>query len=276
MHDIICFCKWCQNLPLLELAKNLKNLGCDGVDLPCRPGSPINHANGPEKLPEIKKIFEDHGLKLERLVTSLYEANAETERLLEAIHNVGVKKIRLGDYPIRSPQQDPQVLLNAARRKLCKLERLFEKHQVKGAIQNHSGNVLEVNVSSCLRMLQDCNPEWVGVQYDPGHLTLSGEPVKLALGLLGPYLHSVNFKSPRQEYFIDPGTNRLSYKPIWVPLRDGMLDVSSVLRELREVGYTDATSIHAEYSCHFYWVEKDIEATNKLVAKDVAYLRELI
>jgi sugar phosphate isomerase/epimerase len=55
-----------------------------------------------------------------------------------------------------------------------------------------------------------------------------------------------------------------------------MLDVSSVLRELREVGYTDATSIHAEYSCHFYWVEKDIEATNKLVAKDVAYLRELI
>ena len=275
MYKLISFCKWCQDLPLPELAKNLKELGFDGVDLPCRPGSPINHANGPEKLPEAKKIFEDNGLKLERLVTSLSEANTETEHLLGAIHELDIKKIRIGGYSV-GHKQNAREVLNTARNKLPKLGKLLEKHQVKGGIQNHSGNTLDVNISSCLLMLQDCDPEWVGVQYDPGHLTLSGEPVKLALELLGPSLHSVNLKSPRQEYFIDTDTKQLTYKPIWLPLKDGMLDVPLVLKELQSAGYTDPISIHAEYRNYFYMIEKDVEATNKLVAEDVVYVKELM
>lgn len=274
MYQLIAFCKWCQELPLPELAQNLKNLGFDGVDLPCRPNAPITHANGPEKLPEAKRVFEEHGLKLERLVTSLKDANAETERLLEAIRDVGVTKIRIGGYAVRG-DDDPRELLDAARRNLEALEPLLQKHGVKGAIQNHSGPTLDVNICSCLLMLQDRDPEWLGVQYDPGHLTISGEPIKLALGLLGPYLHSVNFKSPRQEYYVDPASGRLRYRPVWVPLRDGMLDVPAVLSELQAAGYTDPISIHAEYRCYFYMVEHDLEATNELVAADVKYLREL-
>jgi len=275
MYKLIAFCKWCQDLPLPELAKNLKELGFDGVDLPCRPSSPINHANGPEKLPEAKKIFEDNGLRLERLVTSLSEANTETERLLETIHKLDIKKIRIDGYSV-GHNQDAREVLNTARNKLPKLGKLLEKHLVKGGIQNHSGNTLDVNISSCLLMLQDCDPEWVGVQYDPGHLTLSGEPVKLALELLGPSLHSVNFKSPRQEYFIDPDTKQLTYKPIWLPLKDGMLNAPLVLKELQSAGYTDPISIHAEYRNYFYMIEKDIKATNKLIAEDVAYVKELM
>ena len=275
MHDLIAFCKWCQNLPLPELAANLKRLGFDGVDLPCRPGAPVTHANGPEKLPEAKKIFEDHGLRLERLVTSLSEADADTERLLETVHEIGVRKIRLEGYGFGGPYKGktPREVLAIAQKKVAGLARLFEKHQVAGAIQNHSGSSLAVNLSCCLLTLADCSPEWTGVQYDPGHCALSGEPPEMAVGLLGPYLHSVNFKSPRQEYFVDPKTGRLSYKPVWVPIRDGMLDVPAVLKALAEAGYTDPISIHAEYRNHFYRVENDMEATNGLVADDVEYLR---
>lgn len=278
MFDLISFCKWCQNMPLPELAKNLKRLGFDGVDLPCRPSSPITHANGPEKLPEAKRVFEDHGLRLERIVTFLSEANAETERLLETIHEIGVRKIRIAGYGFGIPYQGktPREVLAIVQKKLPALGKLLEKHQVAGGIQNHSGSSLTVNLSCCLLMLADCNPEWVGVQYDPGHCTLSGEPPEMAAGLLGPYLQSVNFKSPRWEYFVDPKTARLTYKPIWVPLRDGMLDVPAVLKALQEAGYSDAISIHAEYRNYFYFIEKDAEATNKLVASDVAYLRDFV
>jgi len=275
VYELIAFCKWCQGLPLPELAQNLKSLGFDGVDLPCRPGAPVTHANGPEKLAEAKRVFEDHGLKLSRLVTSLTEANGETERLLEAIKGVGVERIRIGGYAVRGDDDALQVL-DAARRKLEALEPLMKKHGVKGGIQNHSGATLDVNISSCLLMLQDRDPEWLGVQCDPGHLTISGEPIKLAIGLLGPRLQSVNLKSPRQEYCINPGTGRLSYRPIWVPLRDGMLDTAAVLSALRDAGYTEPISIHAEYRCYFYMVEHDLEATNKLVAEDVRYVRELM
>jgi len=275
VSEIIAFCKWCQDLPLPDLAKNLKELGFDGVDLPCRPNAPVTHANGPEKLPQVKRVMEDHGLKLARVVTTLKDDSDETERLLETINAVGIPKIRIGGYSVRG-DDDPLEVLDEARRNLEALEPLLAKHGVKGGIQNHSGSTLDVNISSCLLMLQDRDPEWLGVQYDPGHTTLSGEPIKLAVGLLGPRLQSVNLKSPRQEYSIDPASGRLSYKPIWVPLRDGMLDVPSVLSALKDSGYTDSISIHAEYRCYFYRVEDDVEATNKLVAEDVRYVRGLL
>jgi len=279
MSRLIAFCKWCQSLPLPELAANLKKLGFDGVDLPCRPNAPVTHANGPEKLPEVRKVLEDHGMRLERVVTTIHETDVETERLLEAIHEVGVRRIRIGGYSMGSgtyQDQNPREVLAVARKKLAALGKLLEKHQVKGGIQNHSGNTLDVNISSCLLMLQDCDPEWVGVQYDPGHCTLSGEPPALAVPLLGPYLQSVNLKSPRQEHFVDPGTGRTTWRATWVPLRDGMMDVRATLKALQNAGYQQPLSIHAEYRSHFHFVERDLEATNGLVAADVAYVREVM
>ena len=275
MYDLIAFCKWCQELPLPELAKNIKNLGFDGVDFPCRPNAPMTHQLGIEKLPEAKRIFEDHGLELARLVTGLREVNDETERLLETINSIGVKKIRIGGYHILEGT-DPRQLLDTARQNLFNFQALLEKHGVKGAIQNHSGNTLDVNISSCLLMLQDCDSQWLGVQYDPGHLAISGEPVSLAIGLLGDYLHSVNFKSPRQEYFSHPTTGRLTFKPIWVPLRDGMLDLPMVLPSLKAAGYTDPISIHAEYRSFFHLIEHHLKPTNTLVTADVVYVRQLM
>lgn len=274
-NKIISFCKWCQKLPPVELAQTLKKLGFDGVDLPCRPGSAITHADGPRKLPEYKKIFADHGLALESLVTSLQDADDEADRLLAAAAALGIKKIRVSAESSLRTGETAQQRLDQARRKLAGLQKLLEKHGVSGGIQNHSGgNVLEINISCLLLLLRDCDPKWVGIQYDPGHATLSGEPIRLAISLMGDYLHSVNIKSPRQEYFISPDNGRLTYKPVWVPLKDGMLDVPQVLAELKAVKYKGAFSIHAEYRSFFYFVEKDVEACNALVADDVKYLRQ--
>ena len=274
-YELICFCKWCQNLPLPELAKTIKDMGFDGVDLPVRPGSPITHENAPDKLPEAAKIFKDHGLKLARLVTSLEKDDAVTEKCLETVASLGIRKIRIDGYSV-SGNQNAGELLKEARKGYSKLEKVLAKHGVRGAVQNHSGQTLDVNISSCLRMIEGCDPAWVGIQYDPGHLTLSGEPVKIAIELMGPYLHSANLKSPRQEYFIDPQTKRLKYTPIWCKLRDGMLDVPEVLEALSAAGYADPISIHAEYRTYYHRIEHDIAATNKIVAEDVAYLKEVM
>jgi sugar phosphate isomerase/epimerase len=275
MYDLIAFSKWCQDLPLSDMARSLKELGFDGVDMPVRPNAPITHENAPEKLSEAVKIFQDNGLKVERLVTALVNTDEHTEPLLEAVREAGISKIRLGSCFVPD-NEDPQVLLDTARRNLNSLHKLLKKHGVWGAVQNHSGSYLEVNISSCLRLVQDCDPEVIGIQYDPGHTMISGEPSHLALGLIGPYLHRVNFKSPRKEYTSDPETERLRYRDIWVPLRDGMLDVRNVLSELQKAGYTDPISVHAEYRTHYYVIEKNTDATKRLMAEDVKYLRTLM
>jgi sugar phosphate isomerase/epimerase len=227
----------------------------------------------------VRRTLEDHGLRLERLVTSIHEPDAETEKLLEAAREAGLERIRIGGYSMGSGEfegKNPRDVLAVAQAKLPGLGKLLAKHGVKGGIQKHSGHTLDVNISSCLLMLRDCDPEWVGVQYDPGHCTLSGEAPKLAVGLLGPRLQSVNLKSPRQEYCVDPDTGRLTYRATWVPLRDGMLDVPAVLAALAAAGHGDPLSIHAEYRSHFYMVEQDVDATTALIAEDVRYVRALM
>ena len=278
MYKIIAFCKWCERLPLVELAAHLQKVGADGVDLPCRPGPGITPEEAAERLPQAKRVFEDHGLTLDRIATGIREASDEADRQLEAIRSVGVKKIRLGCFWVGLDGSAGK-MFDEARRKLPALQRLLEKHEVMGAIQNHSGMCLEVNVSSTLRLIEDCDPRWVGVQCDPGHLTVSGERYKMAFDILGPRLHSVNFKSPRQDCCADPQTGRLTFETIWVPLRDGMLEVPGVLKQLKAVGYADPISIHAEYGTHYYYfggAPECVEKTGQLVADDIAYVRRMI
>lgn len=125
-----------------------------------------------------------------------------------------------------------------------------------------------------MRVVEHCDPKWIGIQYDPGHCALSGELPRCALNLMGPYCQSVNFKGPRYLNYINPTTGQLNYRFMIGPLRDGMLNVPLVLAELQKAGYTDPISIHAEYGAYFYEVTKNLEATNKLVAADVQYVRE--
>ncbi len=277
MYKVIAFCKWCQDLPPAQLARNLKGLGFDGVDLPCRPGAPVTHATAPQKLSDYQRAFADEGLTLDRLVTSLQEADDEADRLLATAAELGIGKIRISGH-LRPKIElggkcDMQAALDQARRGVESLEKLLAKHGVSGGIQNHSGITLSVNVSSLLRVLEGRDPQWVGIQYDPGHTAFTGESPRLALGLMGPYLHSVNFKSSRYMNAMDPQTGRLRYHEVWGPLRDGMIDVPDVLAELQAAGYEDPISIHGEHRTYFYRVEEDREATDKLVGEDVAYLR---
>ncbi len=276
MHKLIAFSKWCDNQPPAEQARALKAAGFDGVDMPCRQSSAVTHATAPARLPEVQKIFSDHGVPIVRLVCDIFdEEDAVVERLLETLNKLGIRKIRAGGFHVPAGADIP-ALLDRARRRIAQVEKLLAKHGISGGIQNHSGDCLEVNVSAALRLLQDCDPRWLGVQYDPGHLTLSGEPPRLALGLLGRYLHSVNFKSPRQSYDIDPAAGRLFYVPVWVPLRSGMLNAPLVLDCLREAGYRDAISVHCEYRSYFFRAEKYAVEVNRLVKEDVDYLRALM
>ncbi len=270
---IVAFNKWCDRMPLNEQAALLKQAGFDGVDMPCRPGSAITPETAPAKLPEAKRILAEHGLSLDRLVCDIVAGNdAVTERFLACARGLGIVKIRAGGFPV-SPETNIRTAFDAARRRLETIEGLLEKHGVSAGIQNHSGHCLEANVSSVLRLLEGRNPRWLGIQYDPGHLALSGESPHLAVGLMGDYLHSVNLKSPRWEYCIDRKNGRLAYCPVWVPLADGMLDVPRVLSELRAAGYRDSISMHCEYRSHFFRVERYPEAVFGIVKEDIAYLR---
>ena len=58
------FTKPWRDKPLAELARFVRDLGFQGVELPVRPGYQVPPENVTKGLPEAGKIFADHGLKI--------------------------------------------------------------------------------------------------------------------------------------------------------------------------------------------------------------------
>lgn len=273
MHAIVAFTKWCDALPLAEQARMLKDAGFDGVDLPCRLGSAITPQNAPERLPEAKRILADHGLTLARLACELdADDRAGNERFFACLAQLDIRRIRAASFSIARDTDIPAAV-DRARRRLASLESQLARFGILGAVQNHSGDFLENNISALLRLLDGRDPAVIGVQYDPGHCAVCGEKPWYALALMGAYLHGVNIKSPRIEHAFDPETRAVRHMPIWVPLADGMLDVPLLLDELRRAGYAGPLSMHSEYRTHYSRLEHHPHEVLPVLACDVAYLR---
>ena len=272
MYELTAFCKWCQFLPYREIAATLQTLGVDGGDVVCRRESQITPDNAPRELPAIKAVFDGAGLSLKTMVTDVVCADSTADRVFGAAADIGVERVRLGflrldgrPYPERFIQ---------ARRDLAGLEKLLERRKLRGSLQFHSGGFcLEANASAVMRLLDGFDPAVLGVQFDPGHLAAAGEPIGMALDMVGAYLHGVNVKSPRYEPVVSAEDGRLSYRITWVPLKDGMVNVPRLLAELRRVGYGGTLNLFCEYCCGFYSVEHDVAATTRLGTADVVYLK---
>ena len=269
--ECIVFTKFLVPLTLEEMAERVKELGFDGADLPVRPGIQVTHENAAKLLPEAVRLFKDQGLSVPTIVTSLKSATDEhAEEVIATAADQGVRMLRTGSWSFR-PGDNFKDILTQCRRDLESLESLCEKYSVKANFQIHSGSCLNCNVGISLMMLKGRNPEWIGIQIDPGHLEVSGEIQPLAFAMTGEFLHSVNVKSPR--YYAMPGSHpgQLDWRILWQPLPEGLVNWRNVFSILKDIGYTDPLSIHGEYP-----VEKDPDMSSQLIAKDLQFVKGLL
>lgn len=272
---LIAFTKWIYDRPIAEMAKIVADAGFDGVDLPVREKAGIPAETAMKTLAESKKIFADHGLTIERLVTDIIAPRPGLDELLELFQSVGVTKIRLGGKSLK-PAGNTREAFDAHRRDLEALEPYLARHGIHGAIQIHSGDTAHATTGLCLLCLEGRDPNVLGVQVDTGHLMVSGESPQLAIALAGPYFHSINFKAIRLQPANDPKTGKPGWARIVVPLRDGTLDWDGVVKAVVDSGYTDPISVHPEYRSPYYRYEQNTELTTKLIADDRTFAAELL
>lgn len=275
MMRLIAFTKWIYDKPIKEMAEILAGAGFDGVDLPVRAKSGVPEETAIKSLREYAAIFRDHGLTLDRLVTDVVAPRPDLDPFLAAVREAGVTKIRLGGKSL-GREADPRAALDEHKRHLEALEPILAKHGIWGAIQIHSGDTAHATMGLCLHCLEGRDPARLGIQVDTGHLMVAGESPELALALAGPYLHSVNLKAIRKDIVIDPKTARPSSPKIVVPLRDAMVDWTSILRAIKKSGYDDSLCLHAEYRSAYYSYEHDAPFTSKMIAADRAFIAGLM
>ena len=186
----IVFTKHLEGLDVPQLIDALQAIGVQGADLCVRDGYPVNPDNVTTALPEAARRFADAGLCIP-LVTAPGDFNRPdidyAERYYAALGEAGVAHVKLG-YWHWQPDVPYWTQLDEVRGFMKGFQALSEKYGVKTVIHNHSGASMGLNACAAMNIVKDCDPQYVGVFADPGHLSLCGEPIAMALDIVRSHL----------------------------------------------------------------------------------------
>lgn len=190
-----------------------------------------------EETLKYKQITESRGLVVAGLTPYLGIDDLEaTEHVFRKAKLLGAAAIRVGVAAYNGTVPYPE-LYEKNVRYLKEAEQLAKQYGVKGLVETHH-NTIAPSAGLAHRLVSHCNPDHIGVLYDPGNMVHEGyEKWQMGLELLGPYLAHVHVKNTGwfENGLRDDGTVR--WESRWAPLRAGSVDFAEVLRHLKAVGY---------------------------------------
>jgi sugar phosphate isomerase/epimerase len=266
-NRITVFAKPWPDLSIAELARFVKELGVDGVELPVRPKYPVRPENITTELPKAAKIFRDHGL----IIGSV--AGDTDEKTIAACGEAGIALIRI------CVGIDMQIGYKATAKKVrAQFDALIpalEKHKVAIGVQNHYG-VMVGSAIGLMHLIEQYDPKHVCAVLDPAHCAVGGEPEAMALDIVLSHLRLVNFKSASHWRVNGPDEEEAKWKIIWTTAAHAGYSWRTMVRCLRERGYTGDICLPVEYSDPKGTGALMGDAATVLAKKDIATIKKLL
>ena len=260
----IMFTKHLEGLDVAGIAAALKAAGVEGADLCVRPGYPVNPENISTALPAAARLFADEGLAIP-LVTAPGDFNRPdldyADEFYSACGAAGVEHIKLG-YWHWTPEMDYWEEVERIRGYLEGFQELSRKHEVQTVVHNHSGRSMGLNSCAAMNLVQGFEKRHVGIFTDPGHLSICGEPIDMALNIVKDYLAILAFKDLVREP-VKEGARV-------VRMGHGFGNWKLLLQTLKKINYDGAISFHSEYS------GEAVETVIDLARIDVRFIRGLM
>ena len=240
----IMFTKHLEGWDLAQISEGLQAVGVEGADLCTRPGYPVNPENASTALPEAAKQFAAAGLSIPMITTpgDFTDPNIDyAEKLFGACAEAGVTLLKLGYWHL-GPEEDYWTRLDAVRRDMEGFAELSRRFGVKSCVHNHSGRSMGLNSCAAMNIVRDFDPQHVGVFSDTGHLSIVGEPISMALGIVREYLSIIAFKDLLRQ------RGEKGWRTAVVPMGEGFVEWDETLATLQKLNYQGPVSFHSEYS----------------------------
>ena len=264
------FTKCLQFLNYDEIAEALAKYGFDGADLAVRTGGQVLPENVETDLPKAVKALQNAGISSNMIVTKINDADDPLAvRTIKTMPNLGIKYYRMGYLAYDDKKS---IVQNLDEHKITfeKLEKLNRKFGVHGGYQNHSGIRVGGPVWDLYHLLKDCDPEFIGVQYDVRHAMVEGGiSWPIGMKLLSPWIKTTDIKD-----FVWAKDEKGQWKVKNVPLGEGMVDFDVYFELYKSMNIEAPVSIHYEYDLGgaekgslnptmnrdeiFSWLKKDI------------------
>lgn len=225
-----------------NIAIILSDSGFDGADISFRKGGLIVPETAKEELPKLIKILNHRNITIPMVVSGITDPDEpDTENQIKLMADLGIKYYRLGMIHY-NPQISLKKNIDHFKGKLNKLCELNVRHGIHGAIQNHVGNTFGSPIWDAFIILKDCDPKYLGFQYDIRHAVAEGNGSwTLGLEIISDYIHTTCIKD-----FTWIQKNK-KFQPVSVPLEEGIVDFRKYFELLKKGNISGPVSIHYEY-----------------------------
>ncbi|MCO5236191.1 MAG: sugar phosphate isomerase/epimerase [Chitinophagaceae bacterium] len=236
------FTKCLQFLDRDRLAETIALIGFDGADLPVREGGQVLPEKVRTDLPAMVKTLQKSGVRVPMMVTDIKTAGYKyIDTVLGTASSLGITHYRMG-YLEYDPAKTIPENLDGYKKAMEQLEKVNRKYNIRGEYQNHSGIRVGGPVWDIYWMLKDCDPAYIGVQYDIRHaICEGGNSWSTGMRLLAPWIGSTDIKD-----FVWKKQNG-KWQIDNVPLGEGQVDFDGYFKKYQQLGITGPVSLHYEY-----------------------------
>jgi len=241
--NIHLFSKHLQFLEYDDMAEAAADMGFDGLDLTVRKKGHVLPENVIEDLPKAVTAIKKHGLSPTMITTNVWDAHSTVnQNVLQTASNLGFTHYRTDwlKYPEDKPITESQTLFG---KQAKALEKLNEKFKIIGGYQNHTGKNVGAPIWDLLPIFGVTNGKFIGSQYDIRHAVIEGgESWELGLKRIRPYINAIVIKD------VIWGKKNGKWKPISVPLGEGMVNFKRYFTLLKKYKINVPVSLHVEHN----------------------------
>jgi sugar phosphate isomerase/epimerase len=226
-----------------ELARAVKQIGFEGVDLTVRPGGHVLPERATEDLPRAMDAIRAEGLSVPMITTGLVTAADPAARpTLSTAARLGVALFKPGYWQYRA-SDNVEARIAEVRAVAAGLVALGKEYGIAAGFHNHSGDYVGEAVWDARAIIGDMDPRWIGYYFDPCHATAEGGlgGWSIALRMVLPRLKMIALK----DFYWDKTGGKWNMK--MCPLGEGMVDLPRVFSMLAAARFTGPLSLHVEY-----------------------------
>ena len=251
------FTKAWRDMPLPELAKHVKALGFDAIELPVRPKFQVTPDRVGTDLPAAGRIMADHGVSIASISGPLDEPT------FAAMAEAGVGINRLCEYTGGQKYLEAEAKIIA---KYQALVPLLEQYHVTIGVQNHCDDYI-ANATQMRRVCAPFDRRHVAAVWDQCHCALNGEVPEQAIDIVWDRLCMVNLKNAYWRRKNGLEAEVAQWEVYWTSGRQGLACWPKVVEELKKRDFSGLVCLTNEYS--------DEASGNRLIAEDMAFAKSL-
>jgi len=236
------FSKHLQFLDLKKAGQIAAELGFDGLDLTVRQKGHVLPEYVKKDLPQGIRDIKESGSNCEMITTTISDAENPTDiNTIETAAAQGIIFYRSNWFKYKEGIS-MEASLDLFEEKIRELAILNRKNNIIGCYQNHSGTSIGASIWEVKKILESADPEFFGAQYDIRHAVAEGgRSWTNGLKLIQDRIQTIVLKDFKW------GKVNGTWKPVNVPIGQGMVDFNRYFTLLKKRGINPPVSLHLEY-----------------------------